>query len=337
MLKNILLIMCELLISIPLFSQRQVRLEVKSTDAGHLKELITQQGYALSEVDRLTIEGLINTQDIRTIVVEMEQLKELDLENTTIVAGQFKYYPNSERVLTSSDNILSFGLYMWETIFTSDPVVPKKLETIVLPQKLHELGDGIFSGYKERYTLLTGEIRLPRTIKRIGREVFAQTGISYAVPLPETLEHIGSANILAEGTLQLPPDLSFLDVTQFHCPNTTAFAISEENPYYTVVDGVLFNKDKTELLLYPKGREGNYVLPPYVKKIGSWAFKDSDKLTEVELTEGLEEMAYPAFVACKKLRKVRLNGNQQVKEALEKEMYLVYRNRDRHHKVRISR
>lgn len=336
LMKALLTIFC-LLISFPSFSRNEIRLIIKSTEGGKLKELITQQGYALSEVDCLTIEGPINTQDIRTVVVEMEQLRELDLGNTTVVAGEYKYYPNNEQVRTSRANVLSFGLYIVCSFGGGEPIIPKKLETIVLPRDLQELSDGIFSGHKERYLLLTGEIRLPLTLKRIGREVFAQTNISYALPLPDSLEYIGSARILTEGTLQLPSNLSFLDVTQFECPNTISFALSEDNPHYTVVDGVLFNKDKTELLLYPKGREGKYVVPPFVKKIGSWAFRSSNKLTEIELNEGLEEIVYPAFVSCKKLRKAKLNGNKQVKDALKKEMFLVYRNRDRHSKVRILR
>lgn len=336
MLKNILLVIFCLLFSVPSFSRNEVRIVIKSTEAGRLKDLITRQGHALSEVDCLTIEGPINTQDIRMIVVEMEQLRELDLENTTVVAGEYRASPNSE-IHTSRGNVLSFGLYIVCSFRGGEPVIPKKLETIVLPQDVEELSDGIFSGYNERYSLLSGEIRLPRTIKRIGREVFTHTGISYAVPLPESLEYIGSANILAEGTLQLPPNLSFLDVTQFQCPNTTSFAISENNPHYAVVDGVLFNKDKTVLFLYPKGREGKYEIPPFVKKIGTWAFYGCNGLTEIELHEGLEEMVYPAFVTCKKLRKAKLNGNKHLKDALKDEMFLVYRNRDRHHKVRISR
>lgn len=49
--------------------------------------------------------------------------------------------------------------------------------------------------------------------------------------------------------------------------------ISDENPYYTVKDGVVFNKDMTELILYPQNKPGEvYEIPKSVTTIDPNAF-----------------------------------------------------------------
>lgn len=43
--------------------------------------------------------------------------------------------------------------------------------------------------------------------------------------------------------------------------------VSDSNDRYSSVDGVLFNKDMTRLIQYPKGRDGGYIIPDGVEAI----------------------------------------------------------------------
>lgn len=46
------------------------------------------------------------------------------------------------------------------------------------------------------------------------------------------------------------------------CIALTAFHVAEGNLHYSDIDGVLFNADKTTLLLYPSGKEDiSYTIP----------------------------------------------------------------------------
>lgn len=53
--------------------------------------------------------------------------------------------------------------------------------------------------------------------------------------------------------------------------------VSTDNPYYTSVDGVLFNKDVTKLLIYPAGKTSTskygYAVPKTVKEITTYSFE----------------------------------------------------------------
>ena len=57
------------------------------------------------------------------------------------------------------------------------------------------------------------------------------------------------------------------------CRRLENITVSPENKTYSSVDGVLFNKDKSELLAYPIGnKRSSYTIPDGVEKIGKKAF-----------------------------------------------------------------
>ena len=55
------------------------------------------------------------------------------------------------------------------------------------------------------------------------------------------------------------------------CDNLGNISISSDNSHYTSENGVLFNKDKTELLYFPAGKTGSYTIPNTVVTIASEA------------------------------------------------------------------
>ena len=87
--------------------------------------------------------------------------------------------------------------------------------------------------------------------------------------------------------------------------------VEDGNVKYSSQDGVLFNKDKTELLQYPIGNErASYDIPNGVTSIGDKAFRDCKKLTSVTIPNCLENIDYCAFNNCSNLEKVYYNGTK---------------------------
>ena len=67
---------------------------------------------------------------------------------------------------------------------------------------------------------------------------------------------------------------------------TVAFTVDSANAFLCAEGGVLFNKDKTRLIKYPKMKTGtDYTVPDSVKTIGPYAFYKVD-LTTLNLPEG---------------------------------------------------
>ena len=85
----------------------------------------------------------------------------------------------------------------------------------------------------------------------------------------------------------------------------TTINVEEGNPAYSSIDGVLFNKDQTELIKCPQGKQGAYVIPNSVKGIGDNAF-GSCCLTNVTIPNSVESIGSVAFVSCYGLTSVTL-------------------------------
>lgn len=74
--------------------------------------------------------------------------------------------------------------------------------------------------------------------------------------------------------------------------------VDARNPYYASKDGILYNKDMTELICCPIGREGKVDIPAGVVSIGRLAFGNCHLLTEVTIPEGVASIGDSAFGNC---------------------------------------
>ena len=99
------------------------------------------------------------------------------------------------------------------------------------------------------------------------------------ITLPEGLKAIGVwafHNCKSIKEIYIPASVSRIETSAFAgCSSLTAINVSPENPYYKSIDGVLFNKDGTELLWCPKREKKRYEVPQSVRSIAGGAFSDS--------------------------------------------------------------
>lgn len=84
-------------------------------------------------------------------------------------------------------------------------------------------------------------------------------------------------------SLVLPASLQFLD-SQFweNADDLEEINISPDNPYFTVEDGILYNKDKTKIIKYPQKKQGtSYTLPDFCTEANYEAFYNCTYLQEI--------------------------------------------------------
>ena len=78
--------------------------------------------------------------------------------------------------------------------------------------------------------------------------------------------------------------------------------VDKENKDFKSIDGVLFNADGSELIMFPAGKDcrddQSYETPIQVKKIADYAFFNST-VREVELNDDAQEIGYSAFAYSK--------------------------------------
>jgi len=82
--------------------------------------------------------------------------------------------------------------------------------------------------------------------------------------------------------------------------------VVENNKTYSSDNGILFNKDKTEVIFCPRAKKGTYTLPNSVTVIGSDAFYECGGLTNVTIPDGVEKIGSNAFYGCTGLKDIAI-------------------------------
>lgn len=103
----------------------------------------------------------------------------------------------------------------------------------------------------------------------------------------------------------------------FMAKKILSFQITGEGDY-SIENGILFNKDKTKLIMYPSGKTSSYYsIPNSVKYINRGAFHCCTYLTEITIPNSVLEIGDCAFSLCDNLEKVVMpNSVLSIGEAL---------------------
>ena len=86
----------------------------------------------------------------------------------------------------------------------------------------------------------------------------------------------------------------------------TSITVHPDNPVLASVDGVLFNKDKTNLIFCPKGKHGVYTIPDTTVEIGESAFRNCSGLTSIVIPNSVKQIGYGAFFRCSGLISINI-------------------------------
>lgn len=90
------------------------------------------------------------------------------------------------------------------------------------------------------------------------------------------------------------------------CTSLQSINVDENNPDYTSENGVLFNKDKTELVEFPAGKEGPYTIPNGVITLGSCAFVGNEKIKTVTIPNTVKTLQNSVFAFCPALETITI-------------------------------
>ena len=121
--------------------------------------------------------------------------------------------------------------------------------------------------------------------------------------IEEGVTHIGDFLFERSCNLQsvvIPASVASIGENAFkECYRLTSIKIAEDNTRYRSVDGVVFNKDKTALVLYPNGKQGSYTIPNGVTTIGKDAFFNAGNLESVTIPNSVTTIEEHAFGGCR--------------------------------------
>lgn len=139
-------------------------------------------------------------------------------------------------------------------------------------------------------------------VTSIGDDAFRDCSSLIVVTIPVGVTSIGfSAFSWCESLVfvTIPDSVTNIGKLAFNtCTSLTSIAVSENNPRYASIDGVLFDKTLTTLIQYPSGLSGSYTIPTGVTNIGDRAFSRCTSLAAVTLPDSVIGIGDEAFSDC---------------------------------------
>lgn len=140
------------------------------------------------------------------------------------------------------------------------------------------------------------EISIPKNLKKIGDNCFTKSNVK-SLTLPDTLVEIGHNNFPSTlENIKIPPLIKDFSVDNLLiCHKLTKIEVHEDNIYFKVIDGVLYNYDLTEMIYCPNGKTGTIIIPDSIKKIGDYCFYNNKKLDAIKIPSSVEYIGKYAF------------------------------------------
>ncbi|MCD8128722.1 MAG: leucine-rich repeat protein, partial [Oscillospiraceae bacterium] len=151
---------------------------------------------------------------------------------------------------------------------------------------------------------------IPDGVSIIGDYAFFSCDSLTNVTIPSGVTYIGYAAFAYCHYLEsmtIPDSVTYIGERVFGwCSCLTEILVSTENMVYGSVDGVLFNKNETELICYPAGKGTSYAIPNSVITIGNWAFEGRTNLTSITIPNSVTSIGKYAFWGCNGLTSVTI-------------------------------
>ena len=158
--------------------------------------------------------------------------------------------------------------------------------------------------------------KIPDGVEIVGQAAFAQVNGLTAIELNEVkkLEKGAFDKQTKLRNVRLGSSVDTIEEGAFGGnQNLTAFDVDLLNPNYTSDDGVIYNADKTELVLFPGGKGGEYTTLPTTTKIRRRAFYYNNVLAKVNFNKDLEVIDGDAFQATTELKNITFEAPARVK------------------------
>lgn len=223
-------------------------------------------------------------------------------DELTSVALPSSLVKMGENVFRGCNNLLAIHVDAANTVFSSKNglllnkrgstllMVPYGVSSVMLPSSVTEFEDDVFDSCKNLAAIQVEEGNLAYSSK--DGLLFNKAGTTLiAVPYEVTSVTLSAAVKEVSGDAFVGRE------------KITAIQVEKENSTYSSMGGLLFNKNRSELIAVPEGVT-TVTLPKGVKEIRYNQFADCNALTSVTLSKGVKTIDDHAFINCRNLTSI---------------------------------
>lgn len=143
---------------------------------------------------------------------------------------------------------------------------------------------------------------IPNSVTKIGNQAFDNCSSIESITIGEKLSVMGEFPFLG-------------------CFSLREFIVNSKNSDYSVVDGVLFNKNATILIQYPYSKQGNFIIPGTTNHIANYAFVLANGLANVTIPETVISIGTAAFFQCNNLESITVKSVSPINLSLVESVF----------------
>ena len=226
------------------------------------------------------------------------------------------------------------------TVIGEDAFDKTYVEHVWVPASVQELKYRAFASSRLRTITFQDDDQHPSQLRRIEGSVLSYTRVE-ALVLPRSVEQLAQSAFDHMGllkSLHVGPkvEMGSLSAHYYRFGCLSHVEVDADNPNYETVDGVLYTKDHTHLVLFPRRMDngGSYsvlegtqvidddalsytnfssiTLPSTLLSIGESGMAGNKFLTSIDLPDGLITIGDRAFAGCTKLNNIVIPDSLQV-------------------------
>ncbi len=208
-------------------------------------------------------------------------------------------YRKRIKTVNISSGLTSIGDHAFE--------VCTNLASVTIPDSVTSIGKSAFDGCTSLTNVTIGD-----SVTSIGDYAFRECTSLTSVTIGNSVKSIGSSafrECTSLTSVTIGNSVKSIGSYVFDgCTSLTNITVDKSNTAFSSDEyGVLFNKDKTQLIHYPIGNERtSYTIPDSVTSIGSSAFEGCTSLASVIIGNSVTSIGGYAFAYCETLTSVTI-------------------------------